>query len=148
MYSEEADVEQSYYKKRVRVSSSQVHPVMELHGRRFHCNGQLLSLDRKPLASKIIAAFMQKADLSLHKDELLQIMVEGSSKAANRRFEQYSWTRGQSLNRLMSRLRIEFAHRFQGVTPQKVYWFHYDSLASRWLLYKLPGEGADGKLYA
>lgn len=141
-------MEQSYYRKKARVSSSQIHPVMELHSRRFHCNGQLLNFDRKPLSSKIIAAFMQKSDLCIHKDELVKIMVEGSSKASARRLEQYAWTRGQSLNRLMSRLRIEFEHRFQGVTPNGIYWFHYDPRTSMWLLYKLPGEGANGKLYA
>ncbi|MCX6125013.1 MAG: hypothetical protein NTV34_09750 [Proteobacteria bacterium] len=139
---------ESYYKRRVRVSSSQIHPLMELHGRRFHCNGEFLSLDRKPLASRIVTAFMQERELSVSKGTLVNIMTKGSHEGAVRRTEQYEWTRGQSLNRLMSRLRLEFEKKFQAVVCPGIHWFHFDSQADQWLLYKLPGEGANGKLYA
>lgn len=139
---------QGRYRRRVRVSSSQLHPIMEMHGKRFHCNGQLINLERKPLSSKIIARFMEEKDLTIPKDELVKVMTGGNSKGAQRRSAQYEWTRGQSLNRLMSRLRIEFESKFQGVVPAGLHWFHYDNRCGLWLLYKLPGEGANGKLYA
>jgi hypothetical protein len=138
---------ESIYKRRVRVTSSQVHPLMELHGRKFHCNGQHLNLERKPLASKIVSAFMEERDLSVSRQALVGIMTHGTAPSAQRRTEQYEWTRGQSLNRLMSRLRVEFNRRFQGHVPPGLNWFHYDSRAHQWVLYKLPGEGADGKFY-
>lgn len=138
----------SLYRRRVRVSSSQIHPRMELHGRKFHCNGHFLNLQRKPLSSKVIEAFMRERELSVHRDDLVRIMTEDGDKGSDRRRSQYVWTRGQSLNRLMSRLRIEFDHRFQNVVPGGIHWFHYDSSTCTWLLYKLPGEGANGKLYA
>jgi hypothetical protein len=75
-------------------------------------------------------------------------MTKDSAEMNGRRSEQFEWTRGQSLNRMMSRLRIEFDRRFQGHVPQGLHWFHFDGKSDHWLLYKLAGEGANGKLYA
>ena len=140
-------MEPHFIRRNTRLTSLQVHPKMELHGKNFHCNGVGLNLKRKPLASKVISAFMQDARQPMSKATLVRMiapncLLEGSLSPRVVR------CREQSLARLLSRLRAEFRLKFQGVVPEGTHWFHFAPLKNSWLLYKLPGEGPDGEFYS
>lgn len=139
-------MEPHFVHRKTRLTSIQLHPKMELHGKRFHCNGVRLSLARKPLASKIITAFMRDTRRAMTREALVQMITPPSHKNSSTS-DRCIRSREQCLNRLLSRLRIEFRQKFQGVVPEGTYWFHYTPHKSSWLLYKLPGEGADGQFY-
>lgn len=140
-------MEISTHRRKIRLTASQAHPRLELQGRRLHCNGIPFSLERKPLASRIVSAFMLHPQHTIPRDELLDLMISRTRRTGEQKSHQHVLTRGQSLNRLMSRLRHEFGKKFHGVVPDGTYWFHYASEKKTWLLYKLPGEGVDGQFY-
>lgn len=136
-----------FVRRRMRLTALQVHPKMEWHDKRLHCNGVRLNFSRKPLALKIVRAFMQDIRRPMSKSSLLQILnPDPHQKAAPSPRSRKS--REQSLSRLLSRLRTEFKQKFQGVVPTEIYWFHFSQLKNSWLLYKLPGEGVDGEFYS
>ena len=140
-------MEPHFVRRKTRLTSLQVHPKMELHDKKFHCNGVRLNLARKPLASKIVNAFMQDAKQALSKDVLVRTITPLAVRdiPPSPRFRK---SKEQSLARLLSRLRAEFSQKFQGVVPIGTYWFHFASTKKSWVLYKLPGEGPDGEFYS
>jgi hypothetical protein len=142
-------VQNSLYRKPIKETNTQFHPRVEFQGRRFYCNGESFSLSRKPKASKIIKAFMAQQSHCLSRTELLTALFEiGKRPIEISSEDSLSWTRNQSLNRLICRLRGEFQRRFQSVMHPSTEWFYYDTKGRQWILYKLPGECADGKLRA
>lgn len=136
-----------FIRRNTRLTSLQIHPKMELHGKNLRCNGVGLNLGRKPLASKIVFAFMQDARQPLSKLALVR-MITPSSLIKSMTTPRALRSREQSLARLLSRLRAEFKLKFQGVVPEGTHWFHFASHKNSWLLYKLPGEGPDGEFYS
>lgn len=139
-------MEPHFVRRKTRLTSLQVHPKMELHDKKFHCNGVRLNLARKPLASKIVNAFMQDSRQALSKDMLVRSITPASARDLTPS-PRSKRSREQSLARLLSRLRAEFSHKFQGVVPHGIHWFHFASTKKSWVLYKLPGEGPDGEFY-
>lgn len=138
----------SLYSNRTHTSATPFHPRMELVGWTFHCNGHAIYLGRKPIASKIVRAFLSQKNRCLSKYDLITAVMNPSSPSIEDRTANFVWSKGQSLNRIMSRMRNDFTQSFQMVVPSGFHWFHYDAASDEWLLYKLPSEGANRKLYA
>ena len=138
----------SLYRKKIRLIHQPHHPEMALTERLFYCNGIPINIRRKPIAHRIVKSFFQSRGHRLKKEDLIIATSSKLKSNLSNCSERFLWSKAQAVNRLMSRLRLVFNQSFQTVVPPGFHWFYYDTKSDTWLLYKLPSEGADGKLYA
>ncbi|MCX6118022.1 MAG: hypothetical protein NT027_10805 [Proteobacteria bacterium] len=132
----------------IKTGVSDGHPKVALENRKFVCNGKAVDIGRKPTASRLLKAFIQTHGHALNKGQIMEAMGGESLMELQGRSKRFLSCKSQSLNRLISRLRSDFRILFRSYAPEGIQWFYYDQVESIWLLYKLPGEGANRKLYA
>jgi hypothetical protein len=120
--------------RELTISLGKDDPEVRLVGRVVYCNGHTLNLCRKPVAARLVQTFFDERNLS--KRVLVGAQVGNNENILE--IDRLTHFRSQTINRLISRIRVDFDEAFGEVVPAGTRWFHYDQTTRQWSLCHVP----------